>query len=377
MNHLSGNPFPSEKHELLLKASLLKGEDMMGAFRKWKAMVDFEKDIEYASFRTLPLLYFNLHNQEAHDDLMPRLKGIYRKSWSKNHLLFFKAGEVISYLQNSGVPVIIMKGIALSILVYQNHSIRPMADIDILVPFPQALKTIGLLKNAGWIMQNPHYLEFNLKYGRSVTFVDHEKTELDVHWHPIFEAHGDISEADFWDKAIPLQVAGIQTLSFCTTDIFFHTIVHGLRYNPEPPIRWIADGLALLKCTEYPLDWERLLHHTHKFKVALYMKDALNYLVREFDAPVPESFLAEIGKLKVKRIDKLIFGHAQKYGDKNPETFIEKMITVYAAYMRQTNKNGFLARHIGFVKYLRFRNQGKPFFRILLYQLSLLFKTRH
>lgn len=107
------------------------------------------------------------------------------------------------------------------------------------------------------------------------------------------------------------------------------------------------------------------------------MKDALNYLVREFDAPVPASFLAEIGKLKVKRIDKLIFGHAQKYGDKNPETFIEKMITVYAAYMRQTNKNGFLARHIGFVKYLRFRNQGKPFFRILLYQLSLLFKTRH
>ena len=376
MSQLTGSPFPVKSHELLLQSALLKGNEMMSAFESWKTTVDFEKDVEYASFRMLPLLYFNLHNQGVDDPLMPRLKGIYRKSWSKNHLLFFKAGDVLSYLQNAGIRTIVMKGIALSVLIYKNFSIRPMADIDILVHYPQARQTIELLQNAGWLMQNPQNLEYNLKYGRSITFADHEKTELDLHWHPIFEAHGNISEDDFWGKAVPLEVAGTQTLSFCPTDIFFHSIVHGLRYNPEPPIRWIADCLTILNCSEYTPDWDRLLHHTQKFRAALYMKDALNYLVNTFHAPVPAQFLSKINCLKVSSVERLIFDHAQKLGDKNPETFAEKIYTVYAGYMRQTNKTEFLARHIGFIKYLHFRNKDKPYFRILIYRISLLFKMK-
>ena len=375
MSHSSGNPFPSQKHELLLKSALMEGEMALSAFYEWKKLVNFEEDIEYASFRMLPLLYMNLSRQDVQDELMPRLKGIYRKSWSKNQLLFYKTGKVLKFLQDQGIKTLVMKGIPLSVIIYKNFAVRPMADMDILIPYVEARKTVELLQNAGWILRNPHYLEFNLKYGRSATFADDENTELDLHWHPIFEAHGDISENDFWDMAIPFEVAGVKTLSFCATDIFFQTIVHGLRYNPEPPIRWIADGLALLRDQEHPLDWERLINYTRKFRVSLYMKDALNYLVRTFDAPAPASKLKEIESIRVSSVEKLIFRHSQKFGDKDPDTFTEKIYSVYAAYMRQTNKNGFIARHAGFINYLRFRNKGKPFFKIVVYQISLFFKN--
>jgi hypothetical protein len=374
MNHSAGNPFPSEKHELLLKAALLKGDEMLRSYQQWKKLVDFEEDIEYASFRTLPLLYQNLQEQGISDELMPRLKGIYRKSWSKNQFLFFKTGRMLKFFEGHGIKTLVMKGIPLSILFYKNFATRPMADMDLLIPFSDARRAVELLQDAGWKLYNPQYLEFNLKYGRSATFADSEKTELDLHWHPIFEAHGDISEDDFWNEALPLEVAGAKTLSFDATDLFFHTIVHGLRYNPEPPIRWIADAMAILKSKDYQIDWNRLLHHTRKFRVALYMKDAVNYLINNFNAEFPGFFLVQLHQIKITQTERFVFNHAQKHGDEQPKTFVEKLKSVFAAYIRQTSRKNYFSQLLGFAKYLHMRNRGKPFFRILIYQTSLLFK---
>jgi hypothetical protein len=373
--HHSGNPFPSEKHGLLLKAALLKGDDMLRAYRQWKALIDFEKDVEYASFRTLPLLYQNLQEHNIADELTPRLKGIYRQAWSKNQFLFFKTGKVLKFFEEQGIKTLVMKGIPLSILFYKNFAVRPMADMDLLIPFGDALPAVELLQNAGWKLYNPQYLEFNLKYGRSATFADSEKTELDLHWHPIFEAHGDISENDFWSKAIALEVAGTKTLSFDATDLFFHTIVHGLRYNPEPPIRWIADAMTILDSDDHQIDYNRLLQNTAKFRAVLYMKDAVNYLIHHFKAEFPETFVEGLLKMKVTRTEKFVFAHAQKYGDKQPKTFVEKINSVFAAYLRQTSRRNYFSQLMGFIKYLHFRNRGKPFLSILFYQASLLFKA--
>jgi len=373
--HNSGNPYPSEKHELLLKAALLKGDEMFQAYQQWKAMVDFEEDVEYASFRTLPLLYQSLQEHKISDELMPRLKGIYRQAWSKNQFLFFKTGKVLKFFEDHGIKTLVMKGIPLSILFYKNFATRPMADMDLLVAYGDARRAVNRLQEAGWQLYNPQYLEFNLKYGRSATFADGEKTELDLHWHPIFEAHGDISENDFWNEAVALEVAGAKTLSFDATGLFFHTIVHGLRYNPEPPIRWIADAMTILRSEDHKIDWERLLYRTKKFRVALYMKDAVNYLIRHFNANFPEDFLKNLYQIKITPTERYVFRHAQQHGDNQPVTFYEKINSVFAAYIRQTSRKNFISQLMGFIKYLHFRNRGKPFFRIMIYQISLLFKS--
>jgi hypothetical protein len=371
----NGSPFPSEMQEQLLKAALLTGDEMLGAWKKWKASVDFERDIEYASFRMLPLLYYNLSRQHINDRLMPRLKGIYRQAWSKNHLLFYKAAKVISLLNDAGIPTILLKGIALTVLVYKNYAVRPMADMDILIPKAFAGKTISLLKSKGWKMEFEHYLEYNLKYGRSITFRDREKTELDLHWHPIFEAHDSITDDDFRSRAIEMEVAGVKTLSLGITDMLFHTIVHGLRYNPEPPIRWVADATVLIQKFPQQIDWDRIIHHAKKFRVFLQINTALNYLNKNFQVEIPESVLRELGSIQPAFADRLVFKHARKYGDRIPVTLYEKLYTLYAGYLRQTSKTGFWDQHAGFVRYLRFRTKGKPHFKILMYHLSLLFKN--
>ncbi|MCF6171945.1 MAG: nucleotidyltransferase family protein [Bacteroidales bacterium] len=374
MRKSSHSPFPTKTQELLLQAALLKGQPMQKAWEKWKAEVNFEKEVEYASFRMLPLLYQNLQSHRMNDPLMLRLKGIYRKSWSNNHLLFHQTAKVLKLLHSHKIPTIVMKGIAMTITVYKNYGVRPMADMDILIPLSESLKTIDVLEKSGWNLQNKEHLEFNLKYGRSATFTDAAKTELDLHWHPVFEAHNSISDDEFWEASVPLEVAGENTRAFCVTDNFFHTIVHGLRYNPEPPIRWVADAVTILNSEVCSIDWDRLLYLTKKFRSSLQMKDALNYLTKNFQSVVSRSFLDELAKIKSTFSDRLVFRHAKKYGDEVPQTVYEKLYSVYAAYLRQSDLRGFWAQQIGFVKYMRFRNRGKPYFRIMLYYFSLLFR---
>lgn len=373
---LPGYPFPAPCHELLLKAALLDGDTAVHAFREWKLQVDFEGHMETSVYRTLPLLYLNLLNQQVEDDLMPKLKGIYRKSWMTNHMLFAKAGKILDFFAGNGIPTMILKGIPLTILVYKNHAVRPMADIDLLVPFSLAVPAIDLLRNNGWKLHEPEHLEHSLKYGRSATFSDSESTELDLHWHPVFEMHDSITDNDFWDSAVELSVAGRTTRCFCATDQLFHIIVHGLRYNPEPPVRWIADACTLMRAEKDQISWERLVSFTLRFRVHLQMLEALRYLAGNFRQSIPEKVTDELSKVHSSYSARVVFMHAMKIGDREPVSFTEKLYTIYAGFLRQTDREGFWHQHIAFVKYFRFRTKGKPYFKILAYYLSVFLQTK-
>jgi glycosyltransferase involved in cell wall biosynthesis len=73
---------------------------------------------------------------------MGMLRGIYRKAWSKNQTLFHEMAKVVEYLQHAGIKTMLLKGASLSLLYYKNNGARPMADIDLLVPYKQVSEKI-------------------------------------------------------------------------------------------------------------------------------------------------------------------------------------------------------------------------------------------
>jgi hypothetical protein len=370
-----GFPFPSANHELLLKAALFRDEDAVKAFIQWKRATDFETEMQSTVFRTLPLLYHNLQTIGVEDELMPRLKGIYRKAWMTNQLLFSKAGKILRFFDTHGIPVMVMKGIPLTILHYRNFAVRPMADIDVLIPYQMATSTVQLLRSEGWKLHEPEYLEHSLKYGRSATFSDHEHTELDLHWHPVFEAHETITEDDFRNASVELSVSGTPSRTFCPTDHLFHTVVHGVRYNPEPPVRWIADACTLLSREGENISWERLMAHTIRFRAHLQMHAALKYLSDTFAQNIPGKVLNDLEKIKSDYSTRLVFRHALTIGDRHPATLTEKMYSIYAGFLRQTSHEGLVRQHLAFLKYFRYRTKGKPWFRIIIYYLTRAFSS--
>jgi hypothetical protein len=289
--------------ELLLKAALLSDEESLKAFRKWQGAADWEEYLEQGSFRLLPLLYINLQKHGVDDPAIGKLKGIYRQAWSKNQTLFHEMAKVVEHLQNAGIKTMLLKGASLSLLYYKNNGARPMADIDVLVPLKQARLAIEILQKAGWKSPVP-LTELDLIYGHAIQLSNNSRKEFDLHWRP-FNGCRDEYEKDFWDGAIPLKLANVNSLAPNPTDMLFHTIIHGVAWNPIPPIRWIADAITLINSDDFTIDWQRLINMAQKHYFSLRLKKGLQYLHDIFYPNIPPNVIKTIINLPVSYLEKI------------------------------------------------------------------------
>jgi hypothetical protein len=288
--------------ELLLKAALLSGEQSIESWRTWRLSGDWEESLDSGSYRLLPLLYINLQKQGLDDPVMGKLKGIYRQAWSKNQTLFHEMASVISRLQNAGIKTMLLKGASLSLLYYKNNGARPMADIDVLIPLKQIRPATELLQKAGWTSPVP-LTDLDISYGHAIELKNSRGGEFDLHWRP-FNGCRDIYEKDFWDGALPVALAGVSTLAPNPTDMLFHVIIHGVVWNPVPPIRWIADAVTLINSADYTIDWQRLISMACKHHMGLRLKTGLQYLQERFNPLIPPAVMKAVSGIPVSYLEK-------------------------------------------------------------------------
>jgi hypothetical protein len=289
--------------ELLLKAALLSGKESVNAFRKWKDSYDWEEYLEPGSFRLLPLLYVNLHKQGVDDPVMGKLKGIYRQAWSKNQTLFHEMAGVIGLLQRAGIKTMLLKGASLSLLYYKNNGSRPMADIDVLIPLKQTRLATDLLQKAGWTSPVP-LTDMDISYGHAIQLSNSSGKEFDLHWRP-FNGCRDEYEKDFWDGALPVKLANVNSLAPNPTDMLFHVIIHGVVWNPVPPIRWIADAITMINSADFSIDWQRLAGLARKHHLGLRLKTGLQYLHDRFHPSIPPDVMKTVINLPVSHLEKV------------------------------------------------------------------------
>jgi hypothetical protein len=362
--------FATRDQELLLRAALLKGSDAVEAWKEWKSSVDLEGHHDNGSFRLLPLLYTNLKLLDIKDPFMGKLKGIYLKSWYTNQRLFFEARKILDYLHKEGIQPIVLKGIPLAILHYKNYGVRPMNDIDILVPASQALLTADLLKKSGWNPTAVESMETPMQYRHSQQFIDESGTELDLHWHLIFESARNDSDSVFWTKAVSFKVQDVPSYALDPTDLLFHVIVHGVKWNPEPAIRWIADAMTIIQSLDIEIDWYRIISHAKKYMVCLQIREGLNYLYENFQAPVPKTVMDKINKIPVSYLERFEYHRLISDGEVYRETLLGGFPSYLIEYLRLTRDTGFLRAFMGFPTYLQFRMNKKDLRHLLSHLVS-------
>ncbi len=370
-------PWPDEHQEWLLKAALLNGDEARSAWKQWIESWNEEAFLDHGSFRLLPLLYRNLARLGVGDPRMMKLKGIYRHAWYKNVNLFHRSRQFLNLFHDDGIPTLLLKGPVLALQYYKDLGARPMADIDVLIPRNRATDGIALLHTAGWKADYEEYIEYNLRYGRSMMFYNEEGVEFDLHWYPFFESLGQGNDRDFWDHAIPLNFMEIQTHALGSADNLLHVILHGLKWNPEPPIRWIADALVMLRSEEYPIDWNRFAQQVRKYKVVLQIREALDYLLCHFKAPIPARVMDDLEMIPITFAERLIYRYDQKNPDMIPEGFRGKIHLLLVEYLRQSDKKGFFRQMFGFLQFIRFRTKGKNRIIIVWYYLTRRIRYKH
>ena len=338
----------------MLQVALLKSEKALAAWKEWRPQIDFEGEFDFATFRLLPLAYENLNALGIKAPELMRFKGAYRKIWCETHQLFHETAGAVRALEQAQIDTMLLKGAPLVLRYYKNYATRAMYDLDILVRPECARDAIATLERAGWT-RNASTHEEDLKYRHAMQFFNAAGRELDLHWHVFFECSQDGADDTLWHYSQPMDFNGIRTRSLDPTHLLLHVVVHGVRSNPEPPIRWIPDAMKVLQHAGHEIDWDRLISEAKNRRFVSRLRLGLRYLKERFDAPVPTDVLSRLASAPVtltERIENTVI-----LGDQEAlyQSHSRNIWLIFADYQRFTAGQGFWPSLIGFTHYLRYR----------------------
>ena len=297
---LKSDLWPTPTQLLLLRACLESGAEARAAWEEWSSIVDLDH-LDHESSYLLPMLDHNLRTiGVTGHPWLGRIKGYRRYIWVKNRRLFAQGSQLIKELRPLvGDELLLIKGAALACRYYSDLGLRPMVDFDFMVKRESAPCVLNHLKASGWktpqwyeqqqrIGLIPKALSFSNSHARNMQRSD--GIEIDLHWNLMTDLCGTAVNETFWDAAVPMRLPdGSQVRTLALSDLLFHCCLHGLVWSRARSTRWVADAVILLQDVE-SIQWQRLIDIAERFRYALQLGTALEYLAFTFprQANIPE-----------------------------------------------------------------------------------------
>ena len=348
-----GDCWPNPMQELVLRAALLQGQAARDA---WQQFCDRDglDNLDHGCYRTLPMVYHNLSRQAPDHPLLGMLRGVHRRAWYENKALFRRAAPLLDSLRQAGIPLLLLKGAPLAILYYSDLGLRPMQDLDVMVPEDRAAQAIGLLEARGFARLTPSPPRISpefLRFRHSIGFRHPELGELDLHWHLTWQACYPGADEPFWRAAVPLDFEGVPVLALCPTDQLFHAMVHGVFFNEVPPMRWVTDAFHVIR-SGAEIDWDRWLATGRRLRAMLPLRDSLQYLVEKFGAPAPPAILDALRAWRPSRAERL--SHERSVDPQRLQGPVDTCLAHWHAHASSHRDRNLIVRLLGLPTFLSF-----------------------
>jgi hypothetical protein len=195
----------------------------------------------------------------------------------------------------------------------------------------------------------------DLRFRHSMLHHNAAGDEIDLHWHGLFETCNDAADEAFWGGARPLDFAGVATRQLDPALMLLHIIVHGVRYNLEPPARWIADAITLIQAEGERLDWARFIAFARGQRLTSRLGLGLDHLARQYAAPVPPAVLRDLRSSRTSLIEHI--ENTVVLGDETRlySHVLTKQWVILAEYCRCHRARGPFEFLNGLSHYIRYR----------------------
>lgn len=168
------------------------------------------------------------------------------QSRSENQLKQEQFQDVNRILSTKSIPVMPLKGVALTSLIYDEFPFRRMNDIDILVRQDDLNESFRLLTQAGFRLKDTYesknrwhgeiyaqtYSLWQSPTGRIPVFRD--ELHLDIHFNPLYrveEKYTGINVAGMWQRAVPFPKLGPNVFIPDPKDLVLHLILHTVEFH--------------------------------------------------------------------------------------------------------------------------------------------------
>ena len=340
-----GGCWPTHLQELVLDAALGDLDQAVAAFSEWVVATGFD-EVESGSFRVLPLVEHNFEQLGITNEWSAHLRGILRRSWYENQVMLHATLPAVDVLQAAGIDVVVFKGAALGVLEYQGVGVRPMDDLDLLVPEDHAADALEALLAAGWQPGDvplPRPLgalpEAFRRFRHGAPLHGPGGYDADLHWHATEAWCWPGADAGLWTATRAFELQGRRVLALSAGDELLITCVHGLHWNAVPPMRWVADAVTLIRSES--IAWPALVERACELYVEPQLVLAFDYLVRRFDAPVPESVIGALRERRPDRFERAWFEALLHAGD------MRTLAAHYGRYLRGARTDTGVRRWVG------------------------------
>jgi hypothetical protein len=135
-----------------------------------------------------PLMYWKLKDSSVDVPLSTfnLLRSTYYQTLARNTLMYLELERILRAMEEAGIEAIVLKGAALAAEVYEDIGLRPMSDIDILLPRQTIKEAEQIVSDLGYKENLPHGIPEIWK--RTNYCISLEKRvglnnlELEIHW---------------------------------------------------------------------------------------------------------------------------------------------------------------------------------------------------
>lgn len=260
----------------------------------------------------LPHLWF-LHRARGDTTRAVRQQGraAYLKAASRYLVFRDRLQSVVGALSGKGIPVIVLKGIALSQQLYPSPGLRHMDDIDLLLRPRDIQEGLQALLGLGWRAGQPAdrgespterigWSEDTGQVLEMVLFDPAGRVPLELHQHVIpytwLRNSYAVEMEAIWNQAVPMDAEGLDsalTLSPIHTLAYqcLHLAQHGLL-----PLRFHLDVDLILRNAKIDRSWSwpEFVRCAERWRIRSAVYHCFRFCRWLFDSPVPAWVLKEL-----------------------------------------------------------------------------------
>jgi hypothetical protein len=251
-----------------------------------------------------PLLYNTLNAGGRLADVPPDIQADLRQAYyatiAVNLLLYHELSRILTVL--SPLPVVILKGAALAANLYSSIGLRPMSDLDLLVPEEHLAEAVACLKAMGYVQPYPDMAAgFNAQFGHHVHLQGGQDVHLavELHWTLIGGEQDWRSPSLpwFWQQTEALTLSplrpppplptlgegkggwgvGERALTLTPTAHLLYLCAHLMLQHGEAhsPLRWFYDIHLLVRREGQRIRWDQVVARAKEFRWAAAVHAAL------------------------------------------------------------------------------------------------------
>lgn len=216
--------------------------------------------------------------------------------------------------RDSEVEVMVLKGAALNLTLYDRLDHRPMSDLDLLVHYEDATRATAALESAGFrrgaeLVREDFFPRFY--YATEFLSDSPEKVRIDLHvrpFRPLGYAQTTGGET-FWRDSRVIEIGGAPVRVTSHEKQFIHLAAHSAIHGHARLI-WLYDLCRLIDRFGAELDWDRIVHDCQRMRLVLPVREAIHKVEALWGTMFPASFRQSLEAERVSLREKLCLAQA-------------------------------------------------------------------